>query len=80
MSAALSRRVARLMVFAPIRDLLPAERRRFADAVDAAASFEELPPAFQATIRSAEVARDALRTAQRQPGGQTSTAAGVRSA
>ena len=80
MSVALSRRVARLMVFAPIRDMAPAERRQFADAVHAASAFQQLPPAFQEMIQAAEAARDQLRTVQRTPVQPTRSSDGVRAA
>jgi hypothetical protein len=60
-SVELSRRVARLKMFEPIRRLPPATFRAFANSLHAAATFEDLPPAFQEMIIQAEAARDAYR-------------------
>jgi hypothetical protein len=58
MSVELSRHVARLKMFEPIRHLPPSERRAFLIAIHAAAAFDDLPTAFQDLITEAETARE----------------------
>ena len=65
MSAELSRRLARLKLFPPIRDLSPDERRALFRAVHVAPEFDDLPDQFQALIVAAEATRERARSAQR---------------
>ncbi|MGH2599727.1 MAG: hypothetical protein ACRDJ9_10095 [Dehalococcoidia bacterium] len=67
MSAALSRRLARVVLLEPIRGLPPAERRCIADAAERADDFSDLPEQFQQMIVEAEGERSRLLAAKGQP-------------
>ena len=64
MSADLSRRLARLKLFPPIRDLTPEERRALFRAIHVARGFDQLSPRFKDVIIAAEAERERLRSAQ----------------
>lgn len=65
MSAVLSRRLARLKMFPPIRDLVFAERRDLYLAVHTVTDFDDLSAGHRDLIVAAELARDSER-ARRQ--------------
>jgi hypothetical protein len=63
-SAELSRRLARLKLFEPVRDLSPEERRALFNAAHEAADFDRLPARFRDLIVAAEAAREQRRVAR----------------
>jgi hypothetical protein len=60
-SAELSRRVGKVVGYAPLSELDAAQRREFHEALLEAATFEDLPGKWQAAILKAEQNRPRLR-------------------
>ena len=60
-SAALSRRVGKVVGYPPLSELDDLQRREFHEALLEAASFEDLPGKWQAAILKAEQNRPTLR-------------------
>jgi hypothetical protein len=60
-SAALSRRVGRVVGYPPLSEMSDLQRREFYEALLAADGFEDLPGKWQAAILEAEAARPELR-------------------
>jgi hypothetical protein len=60
MSAALSRRLAHVVLLEPIRSLPPVERRGIADAAEDAEEFSDLPIRYQQMLAEAERAHSQL--------------------
>jgi hypothetical protein len=64
-SAELSRRVGKVVGYAPLSELDAAQRREFHEALLEAATFEDLPGKWQAAIVEAEQTAEAARRHQR---------------
>jgi hypothetical protein len=60
-SAALSRRVGRVVGYPPLSEMSDRQRREFHEALLAADAFDDLPGKWQAAILKAEAARPELR-------------------
>jgi hypothetical protein len=60
-SAALSRRVDKVVAYPPLSELGDLQRRDFHEALPEAATFEDLPGKWQAAILKAEQSRPQLR-------------------
>jgi hypothetical protein len=60
-SAALSRRVGRVVGYPPLSEMSELQRREFHEALLDADAFEDLPGKWQAAILKAEAARPQLR-------------------
>jgi hypothetical protein len=60
-SAALSRRVRKVLAYPPLRDMSDLERREFQEALLDADSFENLPGKWQSAVQKTEENRPNLR-------------------
>jgi hypothetical protein len=60
-TAALSRRVGKVVGYPPLSEMSAPQRREFHEALLDADTFEDLPGKWQATILKAEAARPELR-------------------
>ena len=75
MSADLSRRLARLKLLPPIRDLSTEDRRALFSAVHTTTAFDQLPDRFQEMIIAAETTRERVRSTQQEIAAPASSAA-----